>query len=216
MKKLVIFDLDGTLLNTIDDLARATNQALAALGYPTHDVAAYRYFVGNGINKLFERALPPERRTAEEVARVRALFVPYYDRHNADFSRPYEGVPELLRRLDEGGARLAVASNKYQAATRELVARFFPGVPFVAVFGQREGVPTKPDPRVVEDILREAGVAREEALYVGDSGVDMRTALNAGVEACGVAWGFRPVEELEAFHPAHLVSHPAEILRLAL
>ena len=214
MKKLVIFDLDGTLLNTIYDLAQSTNFALAENGFPTHEVAEYNYFVGNGINKLFERALPEGERTEANIARIREKFLIHYDLHNADKSRPYEGIPELLETLDKRGILLAVASNKYQAATQKLVAHFFPQIHFAAIFGQSEGVPTKPNPQIVEDILGITNIGINETLYVGDSGVDMQTALNSKVEACGVTWGFRPIEELEQFHPAHIVHTPEEILKL--
>lgn len=212
MKKLVIFDLDGTLLNTIADLAAATNQALQHYGYPTHEVEAYRFFVGNGINKLFERALPETERTEENILKIRSQFVPYYDTHNADLSRPYPGIPELLRTLQQKGIKIAVASNKYQAATRKLITHYFPEINFVEVLGQREGIPAKPDPCIVHDIIAKTGVKQEEALYVGDSNVDMQTAHNAGVTAVGVAWGFRPRTELEALHPAHIIENAEELL----
>ena len=211
MKRLVIFDLDGTLLNTIADLAQSTNHALKALGYPTHEESAYNFMVGNGINKLFERALPEGEKTEENILRVRREFIPYYDVHNADMSRPYPGIPRLLERLQAAGVAVAVASNKYQAATEKLIAHYFPAIRFTAVFGQREGVNVKPDPTIVNDILAIARIPREEVLYVGDSGVDMQTAANAGVTACGVTWGFRPRTELEAFHPARLADSTEEV-----
>ncbi|WP_455663589.1 HAD family hydrolase [Phocaeicola sp.] len=214
MKKLVIFDLDGTLLNTIADLAAATNQALQHYGYPTHDTEAYRFFVGNGINKLFERALPEGERTKENVLKIRSRFVPYYDEHNADLSCPYPGIPELLSVLQQEEIMLAVASNKYQAATQKLITHYFPAINFVEVLGQREGIPAKPDPSIVHDIIAKAGVKKEEVLYVGDSNVDMQTAHNAGVTAVGVAWGFRPRMELEALHPAYIIEKAAELLSL--
>ena len=150
MKKLVIFDLDGTLLNTIADLAQSTNHALEALGYPTHEEAAYKFMVGNGINKLFERALPEGEKTEENVLKVRSHFVPYYDQHNADKSRS---------RLQSRQVQLAVASNKYQSATEKLVAHYFPTIRFAAVYGQREGIATKPDPTIVFDILKQTSIA---------------------------------------------------------
>jgi len=214
MKKLVIFDLDGTLLNTIADLAAATNQALQHYGYPTHDTEAYRFFVGNGINKLFECALPEGERTEENVLKIRSRFVPYYDEHNADLSCPYPGIPELLSVLQQEEIMLAVASNKYQATTRKLIAHYFPAINFVEVLGQREGIPAKPDPSIVHDIIAKASVKKEEVLYVGDSNVDMQTAHNAGVTAVGVAWGFRPRTELEALHPAYIIEKAAELLSL--
>lgn len=211
--RLVIFDLDGTLLNTIADLAAATNHALSLLGYPVHPVGAYPAMVGHGIRKLFERALPADERTEANVERVRRLFVPYYDLHNADESRPYEGIPELLRELHRRGVGLAVASNKYQAAAERLVRHFFGNLPFAAIYGQRDGVPTKPDPAIVRDILRDAAVTAEAVVYVGDSGVDMQTAAAAGVTACGVTWGFRPRADLEAFRPAWIIDRPQELLQ---
>ena len=211
MKKLVIFDLDGTLLNTIADLANSTNYALKVLGYPIHEPDKYNFMVGNGINKLFERALPDGEKTEENVLRVRQEFVPYYDQHNADKSRPYPGVTELLETLQTAGMQLAVASNKYQAATEKLIAHYFPNIKVTAVFGQREGIPVKPDPIIVKEILQIAKVQEEETLYVGDSGVDMQTAINAGVTSCGVTWGFRPRTELESFHPDHIVDNAEEI-----
>ncbi len=213
MKKLVIFDLDGTLLNTIADLAAATNQALRHFGYPTHETEAYRFFVGNGINKLFERALPDGERTEENILKIRSRFIPYYDEHNADLSRPYPGIPELLSTLQQQEIRMAVASNKYQAATRKLISHYFPEINFVEVLGQREGIPAKPDPSIVYDIMRKAEVKNEEVLYVGDSNVDMQTAHHAGVTAIGVAWGFRPRTELEALHPAHILEKAEELLQ---
>lgn len=211
MKKLIIFDLDGTLLNTIADLAHSTNYALNQLGFPTHEVKKYHFMVGNGINKLFERALPEGAKTEENVLRVRKEFVPYYDQHNADASSPYPGIPELLSYLQSKGIQLAVASNKYQSATQKLIAHYFPKIHFTAVFGQREGIHVKPDPTIIFDILKLADVSKEEVLYVGDSGVDMQTAANAGVTACGVTWGFRPRTELEAFAPEYIVEKAEQI-----
>ncbi len=212
MKKLVVFDLDGTLLNTIADLAASTNQALASFGFPTHPVDAYNYFVGNGINKLFERALPEQARTEENIQKIRSSFVPYYDKHNTDLSKPYEGIPELLSALQAEGIQLAVASNKYQAATEKLIACYFPEIHFVSVLGQREGIPAKPDAGIVDDSMKRAGVCKAETLYVGDSNVDMQTAQNAGVDAAGVCWGFRPLSELEAYHPRYIARNPKDIL----
>lgn len=211
MKKLVIFDLDGTLLNTIADLAHSTNYALNKLGYPTHEIDQYHFMVGNGINKLFERALPEGEKSEENVLRVRKQFIPYYDQHNADDSCPYPGIPELLSNLQAAGIQLAVASNKYHSATQKLIEHYFPKIHFTAVFGQREGRNVKPDPAIVFDILKIAGVDKKEVLYVGDSGVDMQTAANAGVTACGVTWGFRPRTELEKFNPSYIVDSAEKI-----
>lgn len=215
-KQLVIFDLDGTLLDTVADLANATNQALVRCGYPPHPTEAYYRFVGNGINKLFARALPEEARTEENVQHIRALFIPYYNEHNADDSRPYPGIVELLTHLQNQGIQLAVASNKYQQATAKLVGHFFPDIRFAAVYGQREGIPIKPDPAIVNDILSVTGISRARALYVGDSGVDMQTARNASVESAGVIWGFRDEEELRVNGADHIIHSAKDILKLTL
>ncbi len=212
MKQLVIFDLDGTLLDTIADLAAATNQALKKLHYPLHPTQDYVRFVGNGINKLFERALPPQARTTENILRVRELFVPYYNEHGADLTKPYDGIVPLLENLQKQGIKLAIASNKYQTATTELVKYFFPQISFAAVYGQREGLPVKPDPLFVKEILKDVSVFPQDVLYVGDSDVDMQTAINADVTACAVTWGFRAREELATYNPAFMVDKPEQIL----
>lgn len=212
MKRLVIFDLDGTLLNTIDDLAVAVNRALAACGFPTHPEEAYRFMVGDGVRKLFERALPEAERTPENIERIRGQFMPYYDLHNADLSRPYEGIAELLEELQQRGVKMAVASNKYHAATAKLVAHYFPTIRFEVVLGQREGVPVKPNPQIVSEIEGLCGVSKDGVLYVGDSNVDMQTAANAEVDVLGVSWGFRPREELAAHNPMAIIDHPSQLL----
>lgn len=212
MKKLVIFDLDGTLLNTIADLAAAANYALQQLGYPTHPVDTIRTYVGNGINKLLERSLPENERNEEKVLQMRTHFVPYYDKHKADLSCPYPGIVALLEELQHRGIMTAVASNKYQAATTELAKHYFPTIDFIEILGQREDIAVKPDPTIVYDILKKAKVLPEEVLYVGDSGVDMKTAINSGIDAIGVTWGFRPKAELESFRPKGIIDKAEELL----
>lgn len=211
MTKLVIFDLDGTLLNTIADLAASANYALVQNGFPARTEEECRRFVGNGIDKLLERALPSGRQTAENMARLKPVFVTYYDRHNADLTTVYPGVAELVGGLHRQGVGLAVLSNKYQAAAEKLVKHYFPAVPFVAVIGQRPGVPTKPNPVGVYEILHLSGVPKEDVLYVGDSDVDVLTAQNAGVPCCAVSWGFRSRAQLEGLSPDLLVDTPLEI-----
>lgn len=213
MKRLVIFDLDGTLVDTIADLAGATNYALVQLGLPTHSVQAIRSFVGNGINKLLERSLPESERTEAGVMKMREHFIPYYNEHNADLSQPYPGVVSLLNGLQSRGVLLAVASNKYQAATEKIIAHYFPEIDFVRVYGQRTDVPIKPNPAVVLEIMGHAGVERNEVLYVGDSGVDMQTGINAGVDTVGVSWGFRSRSELESFRPLAVIDRAEELKR---
>ncbi len=212
MIKLVIFDLDGTLLDTIGDLAAACDAALECNGLPGHPLVAYRQFVGNGILRLVERAVPEALRTPERVAAVRAAFIPYYTAHIDCLTRPYKGVPELLAELARREVALAVASNKYQEGTEKLIRRFFPGIRFIAVRGQRSGVPLKPDPDVVDEIRTLAGVRAAETLFVGDSGVDVETARRAGVRSVGVTWGFRPRSELVEAGAGRIADIPGEVL----
>lgn len=214
MKSLLIFDLDGTLLNTIADMAVSTNYALNLCGFATHETDNYRYFIGNGINKLFERVLPDGEKSEENILKMRLLFLEHYGANNIELTVPYPGISELLIKLQNQGFKLAVASNKYHAATQKLIQHFFPEIKFIAVFGHREGVPTKPDPSIVHDILAIAKVEKTEVLYIGDSGVDMLTAQNAEIEACGVTWGFRPRVEMEAFSPKYMVDNASEILAI--
>ncbi|MDE6623923.1 MAG: HAD family hydrolase [Alistipes sp.] len=210
--ELVIFDLDGTLLDTIGDLAVACNSVLAVRGLPQHSYEEYCRFVGNGIMRLVERALPEPLRTPENVALVRADFVRFYTEHIDAYTKPYAGIPELLAELVRRGVRVAVASNKFQTGTEKLVRLFFPEIPFVAVLGQRPGVPLKPDPAVVEEILAATGASRDRTLYVGDSGIDMQTAAAAGVRSVGVSWGFRAREELVEAGAGRIADRAEEIL----
>lgn len=197
MKKLIIFDLDGTLLNTIGDLADAVDYVMRSRNLPEHTNAEYRQMVGGGIKRLVERALPAELAANEQyveecVTQFRRYYVDNIDRHTI----PYEGMPELLRKLQSMGVKLAVASNKFQHGTDRLVAKFFGDIDFVAVEGNREGAPLKPDPEIVNNILRLTGISREECVMVGDSGIDIRTAKAANIDSIGVSWGFRFAEEL--------------------
>ena len=207
---VIIFDLDGTLINTIDDLGQACNHALAACGFPTHKIEDYPRLVGNGINRLIERALPEEHRNEQTVLRLREYFVPFYDEHNCDLTRPYDGIPELLHTLKAEGHYLAVASNKYQAATEKIVAQLFPDT-FDVVLGERDGVARKPHPQIVYDILLDRS-DKSETLYIGDSLVDAETAQAAGVKLILCTWGFCTEEQLMTANPDYMVHHPAEIL----
>lgn len=214
MKQLAIFDLDGTLLNTIDDLGHACNHALAAHALPSHPIEAYPAMVGNGVRRLLERALPAEHRTDSNIDNILVDFRAYYDQHLCDFTRPYIGIENLLHELRNRGVDLAVASNKYESAVARLISHFFPNIPFAAVCGNIDGVPAKPDPSIVFRILTERPTPKDDVIYVGDSAVDMETARRAGVEAVGVTWGFRPVRELTAAFADHIISDPAELLDL--
>ena len=184
------------------------------LGFPTHPESAYHKMVGNGINKMFERALPEGTKTQENILAVRQLFLPFYDMHKMDKTAPYPGIIALLDQLQNQAILLAVASNKYQAAAELLVHHYFPTINFATILGERAGIPSKPDPHVVFEILQATGVSKEDTLYVGDSPVDMQTAQSADVEACGVAWGFSPQADLEACHPAHIAQTADDILKL--
>lgn len=214
MKKLAIFDLDGTLLNTIEDLGRASNYALEKNGYPTHAIASYPYFVGNGVRRLLTRVLPEDAKTDEIVERLLMDFKAYYDKHNTDFTKPYDGIAGLLEQLTARNVAVAVASNKYQEATTQLITHFFSTIDFVAIEGQKEDVPTKPDPSIVFEILGKAQVAKADTIYIGDSGVDMETARRACVESAGATWGFRPEKELIQYCADNIVHSPEEILEL--
>ena len=208
---IIIVDLDDTLLNTIDDLGYACNYALEQTGYPTHPIEAYPRMVGNGINNLIRRALPQTEQTEENVLRVRAHFVPYYNAHNCDYTHPYEGIPELLQALKAQGHYLAVASNKYQDATEKIVRHFFPGI-FDVVLGEREGVERKPNPQIVYDITSKLSSLNSKLLYIGDSLVDRDTAQNAKVPFVACSWGFVPREQLVDAGIERIVDHPSEIL----
>lgn len=210
---IVIFDLDGTLLNTIDDLGYACNYALEQTGYPTFPIEEYPAKVGNGINNLIRRALPETERTEENILRVRAYFVPYYNAHNCDFTRPYKGIPELLATLKAQGHLLAVASNKYQAATEKIVEHFFPGL-FDVVFGEREGIERKPNPQIVYDIVSKLSPlnAKRSSLYIGDSLVDRDTAQNAHVPFVACSWGFVPRETLLRAGVTRIIDSPEEVI----
>lgn len=214
MKQLVIFDLDGTILNTIADLGEATNHALATLSLPTHPIEAYTMMVGNGVRMLIERALPPEMRTAATVDRALAPFRAYYDSHCADQTVPYPGIPELLSELASRDIKMAVTSNKYQTAVTRIISHFFPDIPFVAALGNQPGMPVKPDPSIVFAALNICPTPKAKVLYVGDSGVDMVTARRACIESAGVSWGFRPVSELKRNYADHIVKDPDEILSI--
>lgn len=216
MKQLVIFDLDGTLLNTIADLATATNHALEACGFPTHATEVYKNLVGGGITKLFERALPEDMRTPKNVERLRPHFLEYYNMHCCDLTEPYPGIVELLQELRSREIAVAVASNKYQAGVDRLIRHFFPTIEWAAIEGQKEGVPVKPDPSIVFEILSKLPTPKADVLYVGDSGVDMDTARRAGVYSVGVTWGFRGAEELRAHYADAIANTPEEILGFSL
>lgn len=213
--RAAVFDLDGTLVDTLADLARSCNEALGELGFPAHPQECYRRFVGNGVQKLAERALPPERRTAADCEALRAAFDRRYAANYLSASRPYPGILELLKALSAAGVQLCVVSNKPHRFTVQLVEKLFPGR-FRAVTGNRPGAAVKPDPAGVLEALEAVGVLPENAVYVGDSDVDVLTGHNAGMPVIGCLWGFRGEEELRTAGADRLVRTADEILQLLI
>jgi len=217
MKKLVIFDLDGTMLNTIEDLANSCNYVLKKWNFSSHSVDKYKTFVGNGAKKLVERALPEKERNPEFIEKLHVEFVEYYSKHSEEKTAPYEGIVNLLRGISENNIKIAVASNKFISATRSLVKKYFHQFEFSSVLGQRDGVPVKPNPQIIYDVMDEANIwNKEKIIFIGDSGEDMKTATNAGVDSIGVLWGFRSKEELKENGAKHIVEKPEEILDILL
>lgn len=209
--QLAVFDLDGTILNTLEDLCDSVNYALAAADFPERTLEEVRNFVGNGIRKLIDRAVPEG--TAEKQAdKVFAVFKEYYGEHCADRTKPYEGITELLWELKKSGIRLAVLSNKADYAVKILCDKYFSGV-FDAAYGAREGIDNKPAPSAVYSLLEELSVDKENAVYIGDSDVDIKTAENAGMDMIIVEWGFRDKRFLLQNGARNLVSSPEEILK---
>ena len=209
---IAIFDLDGTILNTLEDLADSTNYALKTCGYPERTMDEVRQFVGNGIRKLMERAVP-EGTPVEEIDRVHETFTAHYKVHCADKTRPYDGIMELLQNLKKDGCKLAVVSNKADYGVQELCKQYFDGV-FDFAVGEREGIRKKPAPDSVNEVLKTLGCSRDRAVYIGDSDVDIQTAANAQMDHIIVEWGFRDVPFLIAKGAKVLVEKPEEILEI--
>lgn len=193
--KLVLFDLDGTLLDTLDDLGAAVNEALRVRRLPCHDREEYMKMVGHGVRNLVMQALPAELQADDTlIDAALADFKAFYTANIADRTHPYPGMQELVSELNSSGIRLAVVSNKFQEGTEYLVGRFFPGIPFAAVLGNRPGCPLKPSPELVAEVLKHTGISREVAVLVGDSPTDMKTAENGGIQGIAVTWGYRPMK----------------------
>ena len=211
----VIFDLDGTLLDTIDDLADAGNYVCKLHGWPTHTVEEYKRYVGNGMAKLAARFAPEEWRTPEGLRTILEEFMPYYDAHKEDKTAPYAGMPEAVERLRAAGVRTAVLSNKAHALAGPVVEDYYPGQ-FPWVQGALPGLPTKPDPTLLHRLMEQMGASPEDTLFVGDSDVDIRTARNGGLTSCGVLWGFRGRAELEAEGADCLARTPEELVKAVL
>lgn len=212
--KLIIFDLDGTLLDTLQDLGDSCNVILQRFGYSIHQLPAYKKFVGNGVQKLIERALPEHARTTEIITTLLTAFKTYYEEQTISHTRPYSGIISLLQTLKSSGYLISVASNKYHEAVIPLMEKYFPTISFDLILGHRTGHPAKPDPEIVWDTLQTLGIAKENCYYVGDSSVDMDTANNAGVTAIGVTWGFRDENELRQHGAKHIIHVPQELLNI--
>ncbi len=211
--KATLFDLDGTLLNTLDDLADTANAALRQLQYQEHPVDSYRYFVGDGLRTLIERILP-ESCMEKQISECEQVFKELYAIHWADKSRPYPGVMAMLGDLRGMGLMLAILSNKPDEFTRMCVNRFFPADTFSSVAGQRAGIAKKPDPAGALIIAEKLGIRCDDVLYIGDTATDMQTGKRAGMRTAGVLWGFREIAELEKNGADFIISHPREIVKL--
>ena len=213
-----IFDLDGTLVDSLEDIGQACNDVLSSHGYPVHPLPKYRFYVGRGFHKLVGDALPEgetARLSSDDLAALIAEARAQYGKNMCVRTKPYEGITEALHTLADQGHTLAVLSNKPDDLTVELVRRYFPDVPFALVRGGREGVPLKPEPDAPLDMLRHMDFLPERSFYVGDSNVDIFTARNAGMISIGVAWGFRGADELRAAQADHVIDTPVALTRLA-
>ena len=207
-----IFDMDGTLINSLEDLADSVNETMIHYGFPTHAIEEYRYFVGNGARKLIERSIPKDKAgDADFVSEALEYYNGCYERHLTDKTRPYDGILEMLERLKEKDIPLGVCTNKQQFAADEIVKVMFPANMFSAVVGDQKGLPRKPDPTKVLKIANQFNVKPEHVAYFGDTSVDMETAHNAGFLSIGVTWGFRPRSELVESGAEILINQPSEL-----
>ncbi len=213
MIKAVLFDLDGTLADSLIDLADGVNRALSQKGYPTHPVEAFKYFVGDGIPKMIERALPESDRNADRVNELKDIFLPYYSVHYADNTYAYAGCPELVNTLKQKCFIVAVVTNKDQDMANEVVTSLYGDV-FDLIFGKRDGIPAKPDPTAALMAMEQLGVKPDECVFLGDSGMDVATAVNSGAVPVGELWGFRGRDELIENGAKYIINEPKELLTL--
>lgn len=212
--KAVIFDMDGTILNTLEDLKNATNYSLRQFGMPERSLEEVRMFVGNGIRKLVERAVPSGT-SEEKIAQVLDVFLKYYEIHSADNTSPYPGILELVEKLKKSGIKTAVSTNKADVPAQELGREYFNGI-FDLIVGQQDGLKVKPAPDSVNKILSILDIQKKDAIYIGDSDVDVQTAKNSGLDFIGVSWGFRGREFLEKNGAKNIVDNANEILDLVI
>lgn len=210
--KAVLFDLDGTLLDTIDDLADSMNSVLERRGFPKHGVEKYKYFVGDGMDVLVRRALPLSCTDESVIAGCVSAMKEEYSLRWADKTKPYDGIPELLDALSASGVKLSVLSNKPHEPTGIVISRMLGKWKFEIVAGVRDGVPKKPDPAAAISVAESLGIACDEFLYLGDTHTDMKTAVAAGMFPVGALWGFRTAEELIEAGARILVRHPADLI----
>jgi phosphoglycolate phosphatase len=211
-KELAIFDLDGTLIDSIGDLADAMNAVLRGLGHPTHSRQSYQYFVGDGIEMLVRRALPPEVVDGTDIPEVVSAMRQEYSGRWLATTRPFPGIPELLVHLRSRGIRAAVLSNKPDFATKAIVDELFEEEAFDLIRGALDNVPLKPDPTAALEIISEFGVEAERSVFVGDTSIDIKTGRNAGMRTIGVTWGFRGADELLEAGADHIIDHPPQLL----
>lgn len=212
MIKAVLFDLDGTIIDTIVDLALSVNAVLLKNGYPTHTLEQYKYFAGNGNQTLIKRALPEDKRDDETVLRIRNEFYDYYEKHCADNAKAFDGILPLFEQLRQRGIMKAIVTNKNKRMTDAIVPLIFKDEHFDAIVGQTDTVPVKPEPDMAFMAMSRMDVNPDECLFVGDSGVDIYTGRNSGNTPVGVLWGFRSEEELRNAGARYIVSHPSQII----
>ena len=210
MKKAVIFDLDGTLLDTLTDIMESVNKVLELHNFPTHDLQAYKYFIGSGIGVLTQKAFPQDI-TDIEFSNYLAEVMTEYEARQTLRTKPYNGIMEMLQRLNKEGIMIAILSNKPDEFAKPTVKHFFPNINFEMVFGSRENVARKPSPDAVFEILELLKLDKSDCLFVGDTSTDIRTAVNAGVDAVGVSWGFRTIEELNRAGAKYIIDQPEEL-----
>jgi phosphoglycolate phosphatase len=212
--KAVIFDLDGTLLDTLDDIADSANRALIAHGFSPHERRAYRWFVGDGSAMLMTRALPAEKRSEETIRSSLQSFIADYSQNWNRSTKPYDGLEDLLGKLQDRKIKLSVVTNKPHPLAVSMITYYFANCPFDPILGQQEGVPKKPDPRQALVAAEKMGVMPASCIFVGDSAVDIKTACGAGMQPIGVGWGFRPLEELINSGALAIIHHPDELIDL--